>query len=177
VKIRTQKLTQLAILITFALVIHTVEAALPVPLLVPGAKLGLANVITLLAFVIFGFQPAIFIAVVRSVLGSIFLGNFLGFGFYLSFSGAVFSTVIMAFGIALWHRGKISLVAVSIMGAVAHNTAQVAVASLIIGNANLLKLYLPLLLVLAVPTGLFTGLVVVYSHKALANAIAGIQEG
>jgi heptaprenyl diphosphate synthase len=174
---RTQKLTQIAILITFALVIHTVEAALPVPMVVPGAKLGLANVITLLAFVLYGFQAALFIALVRTFLGSIFIGNFLGFGFYLSFSGAVFSTLVMALGIAFWHRGKISLVAVSIMGAVAHNTAQVAVAAMIIGNLNLLKLYLPLLLLLALPTGLFTGLVVVYVHKTLAKAIDGLQDG
>ncbi|MBS3885504.1 MAG: Gx transporter family protein [Dethiobacter sp.] len=171
---RTKKLTQLAILLAFALVMHTVEALLPVPMLVPGAKLGLANVITLLAFVIFGFGSAMYLAVVRTLLGSIFLGNFPGFGFYLSFSGAVISTLVMALGIALWKRGKISLVAVSIMGAVAHNTAQVAVASLVIGNFNLLKLYLPLLLLLAIPTGFFTGLVVVYTQKALRRVLTGV---
>jgi len=167
-------MTQLAILVAFALIMHTVEALLPVPMLVPGAKLGLANVITLLAFVIFGFGPAMYISVVRSLLGGIFLGNFPGFGFYLSFSGAVFSTLVMALGIALWRRGKISLVAVSIMGAVAHNTAQVAVASLVIGNFNLLRLYLPLLLLLAIPTGFFTGLVVVYTQKALRKVLTAI---
>lgn len=172
---RTKKLTELAILLAFALIMHTMEALLPVPMVVPGAKLGLANVITLLAFVILGFGPGMYIAVVRSLLGSIFLGNFPGFGFYLSFSGAVFSALIMALGIVLWRRGKISLVAVSIMGAVAHNTAQVAVASLIIGNLNLLKLYLPLLLLLAIPTGFFTGLVVVYTQKALVKAMPDIQ--
>jgi len=171
---RTKKLTQLAILLAFALVMHTVEALLPVPMLVPGAKLGLANVITLLAFVIFGFGSAMYLAVVRTLLGSIFLGNFPGFGFYLSFSGAVVSTLVMALGIALWKRGKISLVAVSIMGAVAHNTVQVAVASLVIGNLNLLKLYLPLLLLLAIPTGFFTGLVVVYTQKALRRVLTGV---
>lgn len=171
---RTKKLTQLAILVAFALVIHAVEALLPLPMLVPGAKLGLANVITLLAFVIFGFGSAMYIAVVRSLLGSIFLGNFPGFGFYLSFSGAVFSTLVMAVGIALWKRGKISIVAVSIMGAAAHNTAQVALASLVIGNFNLLKLYLPLLLLLAIPAGFFTGLVVVYTQKALRKVLTDI---
>lgn len=173
---KTKKLTQIAVLITFALVIHTVEAALPLPMIVPGAKPGLANVITLLAFVIFGFGPAMFIAVIRSLLGSIFIGNFLGFGFYLSLSGAVFATLVMAVGISLRQRGKISLTAVSILGAVAHNTAQVVVAALIIGNLNLIKLYLPLLLIMAVPTGFFTGLVVVYSEKALSNVITGIRQ-
>lgn len=173
---RTQKLTHIAILITFALVIHTVEATLPVPMLVPGAKLGLANVITLLAFVIYGFRPALFIAAIRTVMGSIFIGNFLSFGFYLSFTGAIFSTLIMALGISLWRRGNISLIAVSIMGAVAHNTAQVAIASVLIGNINLLKLYLPFLLLLAIPTGFFTGVVVVYTQKALTSVFTNIQQ-
>ncbi|MBS4031052.1 MAG: Gx transporter family protein [Clostridiales bacterium] len=172
----TRKLAHISVLITFALVIHTVEAIVPMPLLVPGAKIGLANIITLLTFIIYGFKSAIFVAVIRTVLGSIFLGNFLGFGFFLSFSGAVISTLAMALGIYLWRRDKVSLIAVSILGAVAHNTAQVAAASIIIRNINLLKLYLPLLLILAIPTGFFTGLVVIYSQKALSGVIGQLQE-
>ncbi|MDW7651250.1 MAG: Gx transporter family protein [Bacillota bacterium] len=171
---KVKKMTHLAVLIAFALILHTVEASLPVPMVVPGAKLGLANVITLLTFVIYGFPAAILLATIRAVLGSIFIGNFLGFGFWLSFSGAVFSTLVMAAGMELWRRGAISLIAVSIIGAVAHNTAQVTVAAFVIGNFNLLKLYLPLLLVLAIPTGFFTGLVVVYTQKKLARVIDDI---
>jgi heptaprenyl diphosphate synthase len=166
---KTSKLTRLAVLVTFALAIHTVEASLPLPLPVPGARLGLANIITLLTFVLFGFRSALLVTVVRTVLGSVFIGTFPGFGFILSFSGGVVSTLAMAAGVALWRRGRLSLVAVSIMGAVFHNTAQVAAASVLIGNVNLLKLYLPLLLVLAIPTGFFTGLAVVFTRKTLAG--------
>lgn len=166
-----QRVTHIAVLITFAVVIHTVEGALPAVMVVPGAKLGLANIITLLAFVIYGFRAAITVAVIRTILGSIFLGTFPGFGFMLSFSGAVVSTLIMAAGIFFWRRDRISLIAVSILGAVAHNTTQVAVASLLIQNINLLKLYLPLLLLLAIPTGFFTGLAVVYTHRALTRTL------
>ena len=161
-------------LITFALIIHTVESLLPT-LPVYGAKLGLANVITLLAFVMYDFSAALFIGVTRTILGSIFAGTFMGTAFYLSFSGAVISTLAMAAGMYLWRRGKISLIAVSIMGAVAHNTAQVTVASLLIGNFGPMRVYLPLLLLLAIPTGFFTGLAVTYSQKALAKIIADIQ--
>ncbi|HHX73611.1 MAG TPA: Gx transporter family protein [Firmicutes bacterium] len=165
---KIKKLTHLAILITFALVIHTVENAIPaIP--IPGAKLGLANVISLLTFVLYGFDAALTVAAVRTVLGSFFAGNFLATGFYLSFSGAIISTLLMAAGMALWRRGKISLVAVSIMGAVAHNTTQVVVAALLLASASLVKVYLPLLLVLALPTGFFTGLAVSYTHKALSK--------
>ena len=158
-------------LTTFALVIHTIESFIPVPIPVPGVKLGLANVITLLAFVLYGLKAALVIAVVRTTLGSIFAGNFLATGFYLSFGGALVSALAMAFGIYLWRRDKISLVAVSIMGAVAHNTTQATLAALILANFYLIPLYLPVLLVAALPTGFLTGLAVTYSHKALTRVI------
>ncbi|HZK24267.1 MAG TPA: Gx transporter family protein [Oscillospiraceae bacterium] len=170
---KTKKLTHLAMLITFALVIHTVESALPMP--IPGAKLGLANVITLLTFVLYGLGAAMFVSVARTLLGSMFAGTLLSVGFYLSFAGAIISTLIMAVGIYFWRRGKISMIAVSILGAVAHNTTQVVVASILTSTPRLIALYLPVPLVLALPTGFFTGLAVMYSQKALANVIAEIK--
>lgn len=165
-----RKLTRLAVLVTFALVVHTVEALLPLPLPVPGAKLGLANIITLLAFMLLGFRSAMLVTVVRTVLGSIFSGGFPGFGFILSFSGGLVSTLAMAVGIALWRRDKLSLVAVSIIGAVFHNITQVTAVSIMIGNINLMRLYLPLLLLLAIPTGFLTGLAAVFVGRALVKA-------
>lgn len=167
----TRKMTHIALLVALALAFHALEAALPLPGVVPGARLGLANIITLLALLLYGFRAAMFVAVVRSLLGSFFLGNFLGLGFYLSLSGAVFSTLAMTLALWGWRRGLISLIAVSIIGAVVHNTAQVAAASLLIGNLNLLRLYLPLLLVLAVPAGFFTGLAVLYSYRVLERLL------
>ena len=116
-----------------------------------------------------------FVSVCRTLLGSMFAGTFLAIGFYLSFSGAIVSTLIMAVGMYFWRRGKISLIAVSVLGAVAHNTTQVVVASAIIGNANLIRLYLPILLLLALPTGFYTGLAVMYSQKALTKIITDLE--
>lgn len=161
-------MVRIALLITLALVIHVAESAVPVPIAIPGAKLGLANVVTLLAFVLYGLPTALFVAVIRTILGSIFAGTFLGPGFVLSFSGAIVSTLVMAIGIALWRKNKLSLVVVSIMGAAAHNTTQVTIAALLfVENIYLIPLYLPMLLLIAIPTGFFTGLAVTYTHKAL----------
>lgn len=165
--INTRKLTHLAIFTAFALVIHSAEALLPAMAAVPGAKPGLANIITLLVLLTYGLRSAILVAMVRTILSSIIIGNFFGFGFALSFAGAIASALVMALGATLWRRDKLSPVAVSILGAVAHNTTQVSVASVIIGNFHLLRLYLPLLLLLALPTGFFTGLAVVYALRAL----------
>lgn len=155
-------LTYMAVLITFAVVIHTVEAALPLPMPVPGVRLGLANIITLLTIALYGVRSGLLVAVLRTLLGSFFTGTFLGFGFWLSLSGGVLSCLVMALGMLLVKRGVISLLSVSVLGAASHNLGQVAVASLIVASFTLLRGYFPLLLLLAVPTGIFTGLAAHY---------------
>ena len=159
---RLNHLTYLAVLITFAVVIHTVEAALPLPMPVPGIRLGLANIITLLTLVIFGLRSALIVTIVRSILGSIFLGGLFGFGFWLSFGAGIVSSLAMAVVMIIKNKGIVSLVSVSIIGAAAHNLTQLTLASLIIGNMALLGGYYPLLLLLSVPTGLITGLAAHY---------------
>ncbi len=159
---RLQHIMYLAVLITFAVVIHTVEAALPMPMPVPGVRLGLANIITLLVLVVFGLRSALVITVARSVLGSIFVGGLFGFGFWLSLCAGVVSTAVMALVLVFERKGLVSLIAVSVLGAVAHNLTQLALATLIIGNIALFLGYYPLLLLLSVPTGIFTGAAAYY---------------
>ncbi len=156
---KTFHLTYIAILVTFAVVIHTVEAALPLPMPVPGVRLGLANIITILTLILYGLRSALLVTVLRILLGSFFVGNFFGFGFWLSLAGGVASCLVMASIMPLVNRGCVGLISVSVLGAAAHNLAQILVASLIISNLTLLQGYYPILLLLAVPTGLFTGLV------------------
>jgi heptaprenyl diphosphate synthase len=161
-KSRLNHLTYLAVLITFAIVIHTVEAALPVPMPVPGVRLGLANIITLLTLILFGLRSGLLVAVLRTVLGSLFVGGLFGFGFWLSFSAGITSCLVMALLLMLKKREVISLLSVSVIGAAVHNLTQLAVASVMIANFSLFKGYYPLLLLLSVPTGIFTGLAAHY---------------
>ena len=165
------KMINLAVLVTFAVVIHTVEAALPLPMPVPGVRLGLANVITLLAIALYGVRSGLLVAVLRTVIGSLIGGTFLGFGFWLSLAGGVLSTVVMALAMLLVKKGFGSLVSVSVLGAAAHNLAQLTAAALVIGSAALLKGYWPLLLLLAVPTGFFTGLAAAYLERITRRAL------
>jgi heptaprenyl diphosphate synthase len=159
---RLNYLTYLAVLITFAVVIHTVEAALPLPMPVPGVRLGLANIITLLTLILFGLRSALLVSVLRSVIGSLFVGGLFGFGFWLSITAGVTSCVVMALVLILQKKGLISLVSVSVIGAAVHNLTQLTLAALIISNMALLQGYYPLLLLLSVPTGIFTGLAAAY---------------
>ncbi len=162
---KTFRMVYLAILVAFAVAVHTVEAALPLPIPVPGAKLGLANIITLLTLVLYGLRSGLIVASLRSVIGGLMIGNFLGFGFYLSFSGAVISCLVMALLIGPYRSRVITLVSVSVAGAVTFNVVQLALASLLVQNFLLFRGYLPLLLLLAVPTGIFTGAATAYLEK------------
>lgn len=159
---RLNYLTYLAVLVTFAVVIHTVEAALPLPMPVPGVRLGLANVITILTLVLFGLKSGLLIAILRSVLGSLFIGGLFGFGFWLSISAGVISCIAMSLVLLLQKKGLVSLISVSISGAAVHNLTQLTMASFIISNPDLLKGYYPLLLLLSLPTGVFTGITAYY---------------
>ncbi len=169
----------LSLLVAFAVVIHTVEAYIPFPIPVPGAKLGLANIITLLALCFYGFYSGLTVAILRSILGSLLAGGFLGYAFFFSLAGALVSTVLMAACLPLVGKGHLSLISVSVIGAVSHNTAQVVTAALIIDNFHLLAVYLPYLILLAVPTGLITGMAVVYLEKKLRGAglVPGLRGG
>ena len=159
---RLHYITYLAVLITMAVVIHTVEAALPLPMPVPGIRLGLANIITLLTLSLFGLKSGLLVSVIRSVLSSIFVGGLFGFGFWLSFSAGFVSCLAMGLLMVLKKRGLISLVSVSVVGAAVHNLTQLTMASLIIANFSLFIGYYPLLLILSVPTGIATGLAAFY---------------
>ncbi len=152
---RSQDLARSAILVALASVLHAVEAVIPVPFVVPGAKLGLANTVALYAVVTLGVKPALSISFLRTLIGSFISGTFLNTGYYLSLSGALVSTVVMSL---LWNsaKGKVSVVGISVSGAFSHNLAQLLTAALLLRTAGVL-FYLPYLLAFAIPTGIFVG--------------------
>jgi heptaprenyl diphosphate synthase len=145
-----------------------VEANIPNPIPLPGAKLGLANLVTLLAISLFGFQEGILVALLRVILSSLVTGTFLTIAFFLSLAGAINSACFMGF-LYRYQPRYFSLIGVSVAGAVAHNLGQFVVAYLIIGHRGLF-LYLPYLTLFALPTGFFNGLIVTYLRQGLIKA-------
>jgi heptaprenyl diphosphate synthase len=160
---KTRRLVLLALFVAIASVLHVVESWIPFPLPVPGIKLGLANIVSLVIIATLGWRDAIYVVVVRVFLASLFGGVFLGPAFAMSLSGAVGSTVAMAYVYQHW-RSAFSLIGISILGAVVHNVAQIVVAALVVSSGTLLW-YLPYLLLFALPTGWATGMIVVYFLK------------
>lgn len=170
----TKKLTIVAVLVALAIVLHIFEALIPIPLPIPGIKLGLANIITLLALVLFDFKTALMIACLRTLLGSLMSGTFLNIGFYLSFSGALTAACVMGLLLLPWSKSQhlhsgFSLIGISIAGAAAHNLGQLAMAALIIKHKGIF-LYLPVMLLSSIPTGFLTGLLLGELLKSLKSS-------
>ena len=149
---RVRKLTTCALLTAVALTIFVVEAQIPVPLPVPGLKLGLSNVVTVFALAALGWREALAIVLVR-----IFLGNFVtgqASAILYALAGGLLSFAVMALLQRLFPPKQLWLCGV--FGGIAHNIGQMAVALAITRTAELL-LYLPALLLCGVATGALTG--------------------
>ena len=91
----TRKDHIIAWLAALAIAIHLIESAIPAPL--PGVKPGLANVVTLIALLLWGWRIAVWVSLLRVLVGSLMLGTFLTPTFMLSLSGACTSLIALAF--------------------------------------------------------------------------------
>ena len=150
---KTRRLTTMALFSAIALTIFMVEAQIPALVPIPGIKLGLSNIVTVYAVYALGAKEGAAILFVRIFLGAIFSGNF-GTIFYSAAGGAlaILTTIGLKFVLRqnqLWVAG--------ILGAIAHSIGQMIVAVWLTGTPSLL-IYLPVLIVCSIITGLFTGL-------------------
>ncbi|MBN2406849.1 MAG: septum formation protein Maf [Elusimicrobia bacterium] len=151
-----------AVFIAAASALQAIEYLLPNP--VPWLKLGLANMLTLIALVTAGARFALVVAAGRALITAFLLGTFMSPMFYLSFCGAVLSCLAMS---AMFRPlGKFSLIGVSITGAVTHNLTQLAIVYIFVIRHGGILLLLPLLLMTALVTGSLTG---VLSAKIIPN--------
>ncbi|HHY46807.1 MAG TPA: Gx transporter family protein [Firmicutes bacterium] len=149
------RLARIAILVSCGLVLYLVEGMIPVPMPVPGAKLGLANIVTLLSIVLLGPVDAFIIVSLRSFLGSLLGGNLTSFWF--SLGGAFLATSVMS--LAYRYLGRhLSLSGISVLGGVFHNIGQLFVAAIVVRNFGI-YFYLPFLLLAGVMTGYLVGFI------------------
>lgn len=150
---KTRKLTLLGLLTAIALTIFMIEAQIPSPVPLPGVKLGLANIVTVFTVFALGPKDGTAVLAARIFLGAVFAGNFSTI-FYSAAGGAcaIFVTILLRKILKtnqLWVAGS--------LGAVAHSIGQVAMAVLLMGTPSV-AIYLPVMIVISIITGLFTGL-------------------
>lgn len=152
---RTSKMVYISLLVAQALVLFLFERMIPVPFITPGAKLGLANIIIVIAlYTLDNYKEAFLVIFLRLLLSTMFGGTLSSF--FFSLAGSIFSFIIMVIIKELF-KDKVSIIGVSTAGGVFHNIGQLLVAVFIVKNIGVM-LYLPVLSVAGIVTGIFVGL-------------------
>lgn len=164
--IKTRKKIYLSLLVAVGLALSVMESVMPLPIMIPGAKLGLSNVVILTTIIIFGFRDAFTITLLKSILLMLLSGNVIGMLY--SLTAGICSCVMMSFIYEKFNKKKeiFSLIGVSIFGATTHNVIQVSVASFVLNNLKIYS-YLPFLLIISLFTGYFVGLASIFISDKL----------
>ncbi len=159
-----KRITSIAILTAVALTIFIAEAQIPVLIAVPGIKLGLSNIITIVAAYLLSRRDAGIIMMLRVFLGSVFGGSMLAF--FYSAAGGICAFAVICLLYKIFDEKQIW--AVSVFAAIAHNLAQLVIAVAIM-NSPAIIWYAPWLVIAAVVTGAFTGVAAQLSLGRLKN--------
>lgn len=157
------KMSFIALLTAQALVLYWVETMIPIPIGIPGAKLGLANIFTVVSLDLLTIFDTFLVVILRVII-SMFLSKNLQALLY-SMSGAIVSFIVMV-TIKKIFKERISRIGISVAGAISHNFGQLIVAALMVNNYRILTL-LPVLTAIAIPTGIFSGMVANYMIEHL----------
>lgn len=151
--LRTKRLAISSMFAALALIFSYVEAIIPFSVGIPGVKLGIANLVIIIALYEMNFRYAFTINVIRIfVAGLLFNGVF---GALYSLAGGVVSIFVMW---GLKKTGLFSMVGVSMAGGVAHNLGQLLIASFIVSNLRMF-LFFPVLMFSGIISGILIGIV------------------
>lgn len=162
---RNKKLIFLALLTAMGLVLGLFESMIPIPVALPGARLGLSNMVVLVTIVVVGAREGIIVALLKTMMLTLVTGSVSAF--FFSLGGAILSSLAMIISYRLLSRW-ISLIGVSEIGSFFHNLGQVLVACFILHSRAILT-YLPLLVILGLFTGYFVGLSAIFIGNHLAK--------
>ena len=139
-------------LIGLAFIFSYLEAIIPIPVPIPGVKLGLANLVVIVGLYTIGIPGTIAVALIRIVLVGFTFGNVSSMLY--SLSGGFVSLILM---IAFRKLDWFSQTGVSIIGGIGHNIGQLMMAAFITETAGVFY-YLPFLMVAGVVSGAVIGL-------------------
>ena len=157
------KVAYFGVFTALALIFSYVETLIPIQFGIPGVKLGLANLIIVLALYRMKLSEAYLLSIVRVLLAGFIFGNY--FSIIYSLAGGLLSLTVMAL---LRKKGGFSVIGVSIAGGVFHNIGQLIVASVIVETFSVMY-YVPVLLIAGLVTGLLIGIASDGMLKRLAN--------
>lgn len=148
----SNKTAIIGMLTALAMVLGYIETLIPINLGIPGMKLGLANLIVIIAFYLFDVKMGVVVSLLRIVLIAMTFGS-ISMMFY-SISGAALSLISMI--LAKQIKG-FSMVGISIIGGIMHNVGQIICASFVV-RTNGVFTYLPVLMIAGVVSGMLIGI-------------------
>lgn len=157
------KVAYFGVFTTLALIFSYVETLIPIQFGIPGVKLGLANLIIVIALYRMKLSEAYLLSIVRVLLAGFIFGNY--FSIIYSLAGGLLSLTVMAL---LRKKGGFSVIGVSIAGGVFHNIGQLIIASVIVETFSVMY-YVTVLLIAGLVTGLLIGIASDGMLKRLAN--------
>lgn len=155
----------IAMLTSIGIILGIIENSLIIPLPIPGAKLGLANIIQLVSIFNIGYKESFFIAILRTIVVAIGTGSFSNLIY--SLPSAFLSTFVMIL-IYKFLRNKFSIIGISIIGALTHNLTQVLMGCIILNNIKIM-IYYPYMAIISLITGYFTGMAVYFFNKNILS--------
>lgn len=164
-KIMAKKAALLGMLVALAFVLSYIETLIPVNLGIPGAKLGLANLVVMVALYTLGTKEAFGLSMVRILLTGLTFSSMAAMLY--SFAGGFLSFAVMAL---MKKTKKLSVTGVSVLGGIAHNAGQIFVAMWMLDTATLIY-YLPVLAITGVASGTVIGLLAVMVIRRISGAI------
>ncbi len=164
---QTRHFTYLALLSAMAITLNLLETAM-IPPLFGVFRIGLANIIALVALKILGVRDMVIVNVMRVVIGNLLSGRFLGSTFWISAGGVLISTIVLI----IMDKLKSSLMFTSVLSAIGHSCGQVMVVMMFYMQPMIATI-LPYFLVLSIPTGLFTGFIA----KIASDRVKPLRKG
>jgi len=145
-------IARVGLMAALALIFSYVEAIIPYSSALPGIKLGIANVVTVIALYKFGVKDAIAVSIIRIVIAGLLFNGL--FGMIYSLAGAALSLAGM---IALKRTGLFSVAGVSMAAGVLHNMGQLIIASALIEDLRIF-FYFPVLMFSGIVAGILVGI-------------------
>lgn len=149
---KARRVALYGMLTALAFILSYVESLVPVTVGIPGVKLGLANLVVVIALYTLDLKGAFVISVVRIVLSGLTFGGL--FSMLYSLAGGLFSFAVMAI---LSRKKVFGTVGVSVCGGVAHNIGQLLVAMAVLETESVWY-YFPVLLISGSVAGVLIGL-------------------
>lgn len=154
-----KKFMRITMLVALSIVLSIIESVIPIfNGMIPGLKLGLANIVILVILYLYSFKDALYATILRVIIVGIIRTGLFSINFLFSITGALLSILSMN----LFKKcTQLSMIGISIIGSIFHSIGQIIIAIIILKTSNIIY-YLPLLLIFSIPTGIIVGIVSKY---------------